>query len=249
MQSDASACYKDLLNDLEQGKHVLFTGTPCQVAGLNALLEARKACKDNLFTADIICHGVPSPGFFGAFMQWLQTQIKTGIVQFNFRDKAISWRGNSSSALLADGRKITGDKRVDAFVNTYYSDCITRPSCYACPYTSRQRVSDLTISDYWGIENECPDFEDGLGVSMIMVNSQKGQYLLDRMEGEKQKTPGKNYRQPQLAYPTMRPNQRESFWLEYKNKGIHRILQKYGGIKKVSFLRKALSKLKRIIKK
>lgn len=249
VQSDASACYQDLLEDLWQNKQVLFTGTPCQVAGLKSLLQAKKISTDKLLTADIICHGVPSPGFFRAYMQWLQSQLKDKISRYYFRDKAVSWRGHSSSAELADGHKVCGDKKVNAFVNTYYSDCITRSSCYGCPYTSRQRISDLTISDYWGIEKECPEFEDGLGVSMIMVNTPSGRALFDAMPGDKTRTPGKDYRQPQLARPTQEPDHRADFWVEYEQKGIYEILKKYGGIRKTSFVGRVLYKLKRMIKK
>ena len=131
-------------------------------------------------------------------------------------------------------------------MNTYYSDHITRESCYTCSYTSKNRVSDMTISDYWGLENLDKSFEDALGVSMVLVNTDKGRALFEKMKGEKIVGSLETAKQPQLTHPTARPATRDEFWLVYRQKGIKPLLKKYGGMKRDS-LKTVLYKMKRKI--
>ena len=230
--SDVTACYKQISEDLKQGKMVLFSGTPCQVDGILRFVEAKKLPKEKLYTVDIICHGVPSPVFYKAYIEWLQAEFGCEVVNYKFRSKDISWRGSSCYAKLANGQELKNDKKLCAFMNVYYSDNITRESCYTCPYTTKNRISDLTISDYWGLENLDKSFEDALGVSMMLVNTEKGRAFFEQIEGDRITGSIETAKQPQLCKPTERPQGRDAFWEEYEKKGVKPLLKKYGGIKR-----------------
>jgi coenzyme F420-reducing hydrogenase beta subunit len=218
--------------DLLLNKKVLFSGTPCQVDAVNRYLDIKKTSKDNLFTVDIICHGVPSSKVFDEFILYLNKEFKSNVVLYKFRYKPISWRGNSCFAELENGKKIFDNKKLNVFMNLYYSSNITRESCYNCLYTTKERVSDLTISDYWGIEEVNKEFEDKLGVSMVIVNTTKGKNIFNKTQGDKVLTGEYPKKQPQLSTPQERPKTREEFWADFGKSDMKHIAKKYGGVKR-----------------
>ena len=235
LPSDISSCYKKIEEDLKGGRLVLFSGTPCQVAGILQFVELKKLSKENLYTVDIICHGVPSPAFYQAYMDWLEKEKGSKVLTYKFRSKELSWRGSSCYAELKNGAVLKNEKQLCAFMNVYYSGNITRESCYACPYASQKRISDLTISDYWGIEKLDESFEDALGVSMVLVNTERGRLLFEKTEGQRLAGDIQTAKQPQLSEPALRPQTREEFWKEYEEKGVKPLLKKYGGLAPDSF--------------
>ena len=234
LPSDIAACYAQIEKDLKADRKVLFSGTPCQVDGILRFAELKKLPKENLYTVDIICHGVPSPTFYQAYMEWLEKEYRSKVIEYKFRSKKISWRGSSCYAKLGNGQELKNDKKLCGFMNVYYSDNITRESCYICSYTSKERVSDLTISDCWGLENMDQSFEDVLGVSMVLVNTEKGRTLFEQVEGERITGSIETAKQPQLHKPTVRPQSRNAFWIKYEQKGVKPLLKKYGGVKRDS---------------
>ncbi len=242
IQSDLTACYAQIENDLKQGRKVLFSGTPCQVDGVKRFINVKNLPAENFFAVDIICHGVPSPAFYQAYIQWLEKEYGSNVTEYKFRSKKISWRGSSCYAKLANDQELINDKKLCAFMNVYYSDNITRESCYSCPYTSKNRVGDLTISDYWGLEDLDKSFEDALGVSMILVNTDKGRALFEQSKGEKIAGSIGAAKQPQLTKPTERPQTRDEFWIEYEKNGIQPLLKKHGGVRRDS-IKTAIYKL------
>ena len=153
--------------------------------------------------------------------------------------------GGFGDAKLQNGTELFNDARLCAFMNVYYSNNITRESCYSCQYTSRERVSDLTISDYWGIENLDKSFEDSLGVSMVIVNTDKGEGLFNEIEGQKIGANLDSAKQPQLSKPTERPQTKDEFWQIFNEGGAEKLIKKYGGVSGGSLK----SKIKRLIKK
>lgn len=249
VQSDTSQCFASIARDLQEGKTVLFTGTPCQVSGLKAFVEQKRISTQRLLLTDIVCHGIPSPYIFKSYIQWLEDKEKAKVVAYKFRDKGISWRGHSASVLLDDGRVLSATPEANAYMNVYYSGCTVRQSCYQCRYTTNERISDLTISDYWGIENTSPDFEDKLGVSMVLVNTPKGEALMAQLQGAAVKTSLNGAKQPQLSNPCEKPADREAFWAELNSKGVDFIMKKYGGLAKPGLLARLRSKVYSMIKK
>ncbi len=227
IQSDMTGIFESLKNDIKNGIPVLFTGTPCQIASIRNLTVREKLDTQKLYMCDIICHGVPSPRVFKDFITWLNNAEKDNVKKYYFRNKALSWRGDSS---LMENEKavLKHNKNTSAFMNIYYSNNITNDSCFNCPYTSNDRVSDITISDFWGIEKDNPDFEDALGVSMVMINTSKGKSLFDTVEGESVEANIDNAKQPQLNQPESKPNGYDSFWQNYKEQGIDYAVKSFG---------------------
>lgn len=227
IQSDMTGIFNELKHDLESGKPVLFTGTPCQVAGVKNYVSQRRIDDKNLYLCDIICHGVPSPKVFKDYINWLKDTEKDSIKKYHFRNKSVSWRGDSSVAETEKSEYIH-NKNTSAFLNMYYSNNLTNDSCFNCRFTSQDRVSDLTISDFWGIEKDNPHFEDKLGVSMVMVNTPKGQKLFDMTDGEKAEANIENAKQPQLKEPPKKPQAYNDFWKQYKEIGIDYAIKNFG---------------------
>lgn len=234
LQSNTKEMFGSIEQDLLLNKKVLFSGTPCQVDAVNRYLDIKKTSKDNLFTVDIICHGVPSSKVFDEFILYLNKEFKSNVALYKFRYKPISWRGNSCFAELENDKKVFDNKKLNVFMNLYYSNNITRESCYNCQYTTKERVSDLTISDYWGIEEVNKEFEDKLGVSMVIVNTAKGKNLFNKAQGDKVLTGEYPKKQPQLSIPQERPQNREEFWSDFEKGDMKNIAKKYGGAKRPS---------------
>ncbi len=245
VQSDMTACFESIKNDLSNGKTVLFSGTPCQVDSIKTYVKAKKINDEKLYLCDIICHGVPSPAVFKDFIEWLGKYYKSNVKSYEFRSKKISWRGNSCYVTLADGRELKNDRFASSFMNVYYSGRITRESCYECKYTSLERVSDITISDFWGLENTLPKFEDALGVSMIMVNTDKGQELFDSTEGFREKADIEKAKQPQLHKPCDKPSDREQSKRIYSEQSVYPLIKKHGGIARPSIKSRIYSLIKK----
>jgi len=224
IQSNMTNVFNDIKTNLQQEKTVLFTGTPCQNASVLNFVKAKKLNEKNLYLCDIICHGVPSPKAFNDFILWLKE--KENFNEYYFRNKEFSWRGDSASINTVEGfRK---NKFVSSFMNLYYSNLITDEACFNCKFTTKERVSDITISDFWGIENTALEFEDSLGVSMVIINTQKGKELFEKIGGKKQAVSLENAKQPQLKKPTEKPSGYKEFWQNYN---INKALEKYGAIK------------------
>lgn len=227
IQSDMTGVFEDLKNDLSKGKPVLFIGTPCQVAAVNNFISRQKLDVQNLYSCDIICHGVPSPRVFKDYIGWLSRAENEQVTKYYFRNKEFSWRGDSST-MESPSKEHKRNNNISAFMNLYYSNNITCDACFDCHFTSVDRVSDLTISDFWGIEKENPEFEDALGVSMVMLNTSKGKAIFDTLEGQAIDANIENAKQPQLNHPTEKPDGYDAFWQAYKVKGIDYAIKTFG---------------------
>lgn len=249
VQSNLQNCYRELEEDLKKGKQILFSGTPCQIEAVKRYVQTKKLPVDNLYLVDIICHGVPSHKVYFDFINWLSKKKQSKVLKYFFRSKEISWRGNSCLVELENGRKLHNDLHASSFMNLYYSNYITREACYSCKYATIARNSDITIGDYWGIENLNSDFEDELGVSAVLVNTERGRILFDRVQGEKYLGDIATLKQPQLTHGCDRPVNRELFWKQYGDKGMDCVLNLYGGIRR-NILKEALYSIKqRLVQK
>ena len=227
IQSDMTSVFDWLKRDLKSDKPILFIGTPCQVAAVKNFVLKQKLNAHNLYLCDIICHGVPSPKVFKDYISWLSVAEKNKVNKYYFRNKNLSWRGDSS-ALENETGELKHNKNTSAFMNLYYSNNITCDACFNCKFTSIDRVGDITISDFWGIENENADFEDALGVSMILLNTPKGIELFNKLEGQSVDANIDNAKQPQLKMPSKKPESYDVFWRSYKVSGINNAIKNYG---------------------
>lgn len=166
--------FKNVKSELNAGKKVFFTGTPCQVAGLKRYLGREY---ENLITCDLICHGIPSPEMFKIYINYLQGKGEVSSLQH--RDKRIGWKGYNVSAVI-NGKMYRNSGWLKAYVVMFSHGLINRNSCYYCPYSSYNRPGDITIGDYWGIEKYHKNLKDKLGVSLILTNNNKGEMYLKK---------------------------------------------------------------------
>ena len=174
-QSDTLNTYQEAKTDLENNLLVLYSGTPCQIAGLKRFL---KKDYSNLITIDLICHGVPSPLLFKKYIQYLSRKHQSDVLSYNFRDKDLGW------GLSFKVKTTTMVARQNALLDPYYFHFLQgstyRECCYVCKYCSLSRVSDITIGDYWGVKDNHPDIYSSKGVSAILINTTKGLEFFDR---------------------------------------------------------------------
>lgn len=208
LQARVEMAYVDAERFLKQGRHVLFSGTPCQIAGLHKYLRKEYP---NLLSVDFLCHGVPSPGVWRRYLKETMSDLQSArravagkntvfpslnliptIVGIEFRDKMLhGWKKFSfvvrgRSALKADQNSVllSDIHRENPFMRGFLSDIYLRPSCYECKCKNGVSHSDLTIADFWGIDRLMPDFDDDKGVGLVLVNTEKGQGTFDRLPME-----------------------------------------------------------------
>lgn len=212
VQSDTGNTYSQVQNDLLAGKIVLYTGTPCQIDGLHSFL---KKDYENLYTIDLICHGVPSPKFFKKYLEFQNKQTDGKIIYYNFRSK--DKRGWGTQYLLKTKTKTkTKTLSLDRYGKHFMKGDCYRESCYQCEYANIHRVGDLTIGDFWGIGKSHPDFYSEKGVSSVFVNTEKGRRLFDSIKDEawviNATLEEAMVKQGNLVHPTKRPLERDTFY-------------------------------------
>ncbi len=177
VQGNACNTFAEIRQELQQGNRILFIGTPCQTGGLKKYLQKDY---DNLILCDIICHGVPSPKMFAIYTDYLQS--KGTLTQLTQRDKKIGWQGYCVSAEI-DGKTYRNNGWLKAYSVMFSHGLINRKSCFHCMYSNYNRVGDITIGDYWGIEKYHRELKDKLGVSLVITNSEKGEKFLREAVG------------------------------------------------------------------
>lgn len=183
LQSNTCGVFTEIKKLLVDNKKVFFVGTPCQVSALNNFLTEKE--KQNLFTADFICHGVPSQKVFSEYIKTLEEKHSAKVVDFSFRVKDNKYKhanGFSYKILKGDKQKvINGIYTQSGFYNAFKDYKISRESCYDCKYTTLNRVSDITLGDFWGIEKYQFKANTDKGVSMLLLNSLNGQKVFDEI--------------------------------------------------------------------
>lgn len=184
LQSVIGDSYLKAEQFLKTGRKVMFTGTPCQIAGFKHFLRKEY---HNLLAVEVICHSVPSPG---VWQQYLTTRLhtlkwnKSDIRNISFRDKKTGWKTYSFVVENKEGNSFAEFSNKNAFMRGFLADLYTRPSCHACPAKQLRSGSDLTLGDFWGIESLMPEIDDDKGVSAIIVNSDKGKQVLHNINVE-----------------------------------------------------------------
>jgi coenzyme F420-reducing hydrogenase beta subunit len=222
VQSSINNSYRDVKNQLLENKPVLFSGTPCQIAGLRSYLKKNF---EKLITVDFSCHGVPSPGVFQDYLEWQEARNRSNINQIKFREK----RKKTAYGLLLkfdSGKEYWSEVKHDIFYNGFLSDILLRRSCYQCEFAVIPRQSDITLGDFHGIEKIDPDYigQEGKGVSIILSNTDNGKKLLDSIRDqvviEEKKFSDANKYNRLNNRPYEKPIIREEFFRIYKQKGF-----------------------------
>lgn len=241
IQSKMNDTYKNVKHDLEANRKILFSGTSCQVAGLKGYLGREY---NNLFYLDIVCHGVPSPKVWKAYLAWWEAKNRSKVKAVDFRiKKDFGWRDHVETLYLENGQTVNSK----VFTTLFYGHNILRPCCYECLYKSVMHPGDITIADYWGIEKAASDFDDNKGVSLVLINNEKGKEVFDAIKGRVkwQETRLEDSMQPPLIAPFPKPRNRKNFWNDFENKDFNYIVNQYGGKGIKNKIKNALRKIKR----
>ena len=212
-----SNIYSMVKEDLQRLTKVYFVGTPCQVCGLKLFLRKEYT---NLFTSDLVCHGVPSRKIFRTVREHLEKKGNMQMTKYSFRDKHVGgWSCSSSSSSYKSISKkqkyLVKDRQMDAYYHAFISGNIMRYSCYECPFTSPNRVSDITLADCWNIQELDTKFKETYreGVSLILINSERGKALWNEIKDHTVFDHiGKDWamkNNPQLASASHKGNMRE----------------------------------------
>ena len=177
MQSDMTSCYKEIKQLLDEEKKVLFSGTPCQVAGLKSFLRKDY---EKLYCLDLICHGVPSAKVFKKYLE--ETYGVENVKEYDFRSKIDCAWASTTRIELKNGRILKLELSENNFYKVFLSNIILRKSCANCSFSKFPRQGDLTIGDFWGVNDYNKKFNDKKGTSVILSNNKKGEDLLSLMK-------------------------------------------------------------------
>lgn len=179
VQSDTLDTFEQAKKDLDTDKKVLFSGTPCQIAGLMQYLGKKY---ENLYTIDIVCHGVPSKKLFEKYKKSLETKENSTIDQFDFRDKSEKGWGLNLKIKYKNEKITKKASCFDSYYRSFLAGNTYRRCCYDCKYANLDRIGDITIADYWGIEKVNSKIDAKKGVSAVIVNSNKGQEIFEDIQ-------------------------------------------------------------------
>ena len=233
VQSRMGDTYLQVKNDLQNGLSVLFSGTPCQIDGLLSFLQASRVDTARLITLDIFYMQYASEG--------------RAVESVDFRDKTrFGWRA-SMETLVVDGEAVSSKQ----YNTLFYGHNTLRESCFACPYKTTRRVSDIMIGDYWGIENLDRAFDDDKGVSLVLLNTPHGEALWEQCKGDLlvEEFPLALSLQPVLRGNFPPPAERRTFWADYARLPFAEVLQKYTAPPKSTTKQRVRRLLAAVVKK
>lgn len=173
--------FRQVLQQLQSERLVLFSGTPCQIEGLLSFL---KQPYDNLMTVDFVCHGVPSAKVWREYLKYQEQQSGSKIHSVSFRNKDTGWKYFSMKIEFADGTVYSAPMRNDPYLHAFLDNLCLRQSCHDCAFKGTSRNSDITLADFWGIQDIMAEADDDRGTSLVFVHSEKGQRLLEQLNAQ-----------------------------------------------------------------
>lgn len=252
LQANVNDTYRLVKNDLDENKEVLFSGTPCQVAGLYNYLKKQY---DNLYTCDVVCHGVPSDKVYKKFISYIEETNKKKVKNIKWRDKTNGWGPNKIVIYFTDGSSIITTSRENMFQTGFLDNLYLRPSCYECKYARLPRIGDISLADFWGYDGELVEKNNNKGLSAIIVSSEKGQVLFNSIEKSITYHPvSKEYLIKRSRHSYIHPEEnenREKFFSEIDSESFINLAKKYNlkRNKYKVFLSKVKRRIKKVIKK
>lgn len=228
VQSDINDTYKRAKQHLISGKKVLFTGTPCQIAGLYNFLQKEY---DELYTCDLVCHGVPSPKVFQEYKKNMEQKYNSSIQRIAFRHKEYGWKLFSVSLQFSNHTEYKKTLEEDVYMQGFLKNYYLRPSCYKCTYAKLPRGSDITLADFWGVAGKYPELDDDKGTSLLLVNTEKGKKIIDSYGNDifKQEC-NLDYavlNNPCIVESVKEPELRNVFFEDFNAKDFNYVIKKY----------------------
>lgn len=244
LQSNINNIYKLAKKDLEDDILVLFTGTPCQVNGFFSYLNGKQY--DNLYTQDIICHGVPSPKVWKKYLEFRHEKDGKNPLRINFRQKNKGW--NSFGLLLEyKNNSYKKDHDSDLFMQAFLRNAILRDSCYNCNFKEKNRQTDLTLADFWGINKIESKFDDNKGTSLVVVNTEKGEKIFEGLKDKmiwKETNFEESIKYNKSMYKSVtQPEYRNEFFENLENYQFDKLVDKFTIKPKKNIIKKILKKV------
>lgn len=254
LQAKVGNTYRSVKEDVVAGKLVLFSGTGCQVNGLKRFLDNEY---DNLICVDVICHGAPSPALWKKYAIYQEQKNAGKLKGINFRCKDESWTDFGMKEICKsipdnETKKLYISKDKDYYMQMFLRDYCLRPSCYECA-AKNVKMSDLTIADFWGINDVAPEMNDGIGTSLVLVRTEKGKDVFKKVSSS-MKLKEVSYEDGVRGNPAeykscTRPMQRNTFFDDMQSMSFEELKQKYAAPIKLSFITRVKRKAKKVIKK
>ena len=213
VQSDLNGIYQEVREALKQ-RPVLFSGTPCQVDGLYSFLGGRP---ENLTTCDLVCHGVPSPAVWEDTARSIEARKGKELQTVRFRNKVTGWQDSHFTTVYSDGTVDTAPLFRTEYGHAFGRSLFLRPCCHQCRYTNLNRPGDFTLGDLWGLKPEELPEEQSKGVSLLLINTEHGSHVFDRLPLSRQPFPVERavLGNPRLASPIPQPPERSAFFAAY----------------------------------
>lgn len=176
VQSRVGDAYKKAVSIALQDRPVLFSGTPCQITAMNLFIRSNPGIE--IYTCEVICHGVPSESVFRSYLDYISNLKNSDVKEFSFRDKTTGWKKFGTKIIFENGEEYFRIHRKDSFMIGFLRNIYLRPICYDCPFAKIPRVSDITLGDFWGVPKE---LDDPRGVSAVIINTPKGEKLFEKV--------------------------------------------------------------------
>lgn len=238
----------DAVSDLVNGEVVVFSGTPCQIAGMKKRVEQESADDSKLYLIDIVCHGTPQQRVWEDFKRWLEGKYRSKLMDFSFRYTPARWKSYPTMASFENGKRIVNGFKLRRYTELFYSDLALESACYNCHFANTNRPSDVTIGDFWGIRKVIPHFPYKEEVSQILPNSPKGEKIVTYLEENSSYIIGASTMEEAQKYQmsffqtTKKPDDTDIFWADYQEKSFEYILKKYAGYNGVGLCKYCLKR-------
>ena len=228
LQSQINDVYVQVQEQLRQQRKVLFSGTPCQIAGLKCFLGCED---DHLILVDVICHGVPSSILWQRYLLNIENKEGGCVESVNFRNKKEGWKRFGLEIMTDQGKILYQSLQESSYMKMFLKDFCLRESCYQCKIKEIGAVSDITIGDFWGVEKVAPEIDDFLGVSVAFIHTKKGLSYFNKVKKSMTALQvdfdqAQNYN-PAIQHSAQRPKERETFYTDFKTLSWKEMEKKY----------------------
>ena len=234
VRAELGDTYARVKEDLAGGTLVLFVGTPCFVAGLQKNVAAAGVSCEGLYCVDLICHGTPSVGYWMDYKAWLEKKYKDKLTDYAFRSHRAG-AGAYAAVARFEKKTVTDDLEVGLYNRLFLRHYLFVPGCFTCPFANLDRTGDITLGDFWGVEQVMPEFPKQ-HVSEVLVNTDKGMSLMARIKDRAEQSGytleqcfSEDYvkYQNNLQRPADKPADYEQFQVDYQRGGMDAVLKKY----------------------